>query len=113
MKSRIQSFALVFLTTAIIFFALQNLHTVPVALLIWDFQASVSLLVLFPLLAGLLVGGGTAIWLEAVRRARARREAKEAVEEPPKEIADDVVIPLEEPPEATTAEIKDEEEIGA
>jgi uncharacterized integral membrane protein len=112
MKSRIQSFALVFLTAGIIFFALQNLDTVPVELLVWEFQASVSLLVLIPLLSGLLVGGGTALWLEAVRRAKARREAKDA-EEPTKEISADVEIPLEEPAEATTAEIKDEEEIGA
>ena len=113
MKSRIQSFALVFLTAAIIFFALQNLETVPVELLVWEFQASVSLLVLIPLLAGLLVGGGTALWLEAVRRAAARREAKEVAEETAKEIAAGVESALEEPAGATMAEIKDEEEIGA
>ena len=113
MKNRIQSFALVFLTAAMIFFALQNLHTVPVALMVWNFEASVSLLVLIPLLAGLLVGGGTAIWLEAVRRAAARREAKQVAQETAKEIAAGVETALEAPAEVAQAAIKDEEEIGA
>ncbi len=113
MKNRIKAIALILLTASIIFFGLQNLHTVPVAFLVWQFEASVSLLVLFPLLAGLLVGGGTAIWLEAARRASARREAKEVAEETAKEIAAGVESALEAPAQATEAEIKDEEEIGA
>lgn len=77
MKKRIQAFAMVFLTAAIIFFALQNgLNLVSVDFLFWEFQASVSLLVLIPLLAGLLIGAGTAVYFAALRRAQARRQGK-------------------------------------
>lgn len=108
MKKRIQALALVSLTAAIIFFALQNLHTVPVAFLVWDFEANVSLLVLIPLLAGLLIGAGTAVYIAALSRVKARRELAGAAT--PEEPA------LQAPADEAAAgmpDFKDQEEIGA
>ena len=108
MKKRIQAFGLVFLTAAIVFFAFQNLEPVPVAFLVWDFNASVSLLVLIPLLAGLVIGVGTAVALDLRWRyfVRQEKKARPSAAEPelPAATSDR---------DATEPRVKDEEEIGA
>ncbi|NIR42840.1 MAG: DUF1049 domain-containing protein [Gemmatimonadetes bacterium] len=111
MKKRIQAFALVFLTAAVIFFAMQNaLETVPVAFLVWDFQASVSLLVLLPLLVGLVMGAATAVYVAARRRGAGRQKP----ERPKSEGETAEPQALEAPgPGGAAPGTKDEEEIGA
>jgi uncharacterized integral membrane protein len=112
MMKRIQAFALVFLTAAIVIFALtpENLAPVPVTVLVWDFNASVSLLVLVPLLAGLLIGVGTALALDLRWRWFLRR--RERTQAPRSEAQEE---PAAIPPAAEEAEplVKDQEEIGA
>ncbi|HSG81814.1 MAG TPA: LapA family protein [Gemmatimonadota bacterium] len=106
MKKRLQAFGLVFLTATMIFFAFQNLDTVPVAFLVWEFNASVSLLVLIPLLFGLAVGVGNALVQEVRWRSSQRKKVSGAPTGP-------ATLPAESTAERAGSSIKDEEEIGA
>lgn len=112
MKTRIQAFALILLTAVVLFFAIQNSYSeeslVPVVFLVWDFQASVSLLVLFPLLIGLLLGAATAVYVAARRRAAERARAKQQKASAETAAA---ALPAADP-NASEAGAGDEEEVG-
>lgn len=58
--NRVRLFLAVAMTAATLLFALQNLTTVDVDFLGWQFEASVSVISLTPFLLGLLVGGAAA-----------------------------------------------------
>lgn len=79
---RTREIILMLLTAAIIFFAGQNLHAVPVEFLFWRFDVPLALITLVPLLAGLVIGvAGTAITLG---RRRRKTEPEDVAEiEPP------------------------------
>lgn len=68
--SRVRYIGAVLLTTLILVFALQNLGSVSVSMLLWDVNASVALIALGPFLVGFVVGSATT-FIRA-RRARAR-----------------------------------------
>lgn len=94
---RAREIGLMVLTAAMIFFAWQNLYSVEVSFLFWQFEAPLPVVVLIPLLVGLILGAvGTAV------TGRRRRAAKEAKETP--------VLPAEEEPLAAES-IRDEEEV--
>jgi len=82
---RIREIGLMILTAVIIVFAAQNLVPVPVVFLVWDFEVSIALISLVPLLAGLLIGVGSTAIMMRRRRRRAEPEVDEAAEdaEPP------------------------------
>jgi uncharacterized integral membrane protein len=98
LMERIKALGLVLFTAIVIFFAVQNQHTVPVGFLLWDFSISVALITFVSLLVGLLIGLAFAALLSA-RRALAERRAA-----PPDQ-------PSGPGRRATTAEMKDAEEI--
>ncbi|MGD2217309.1 MAG: hypothetical protein PVJ64_11145 [Gemmatimonadales bacterium] len=99
---RIREIGLMILTAVIIVFAAQNLVPVPVVFLVWDFEVSIALISLVPLLAGLLIGvGSTAILM----RRRRRRDEPESEEEA--EAAEP------EPDDDTASETEDEEQAPA
>ena len=60
--SRFRYISSAVLTAVVIAFAMQNLHAVDVGFLLWDFEASVSMIVLVPFLSGLILGGVTALY---------------------------------------------------
>lgn len=66
--SRLRYVSSVFLTAAVIFFALQNLDVVQVRFLRWRLNTSLSLVALGPFLVGLLLGGITALYYARRRR---------------------------------------------
>lgn len=94
---RAREIGLMVLTAAMIFFAWQNLYTVEVSFLFWQFNAPLPVVVLIPLLVGLIVGAlGMAL---TGRRRRAAKAAKAAE-----------ALPAAEPIDAES--IKDEEEVA-
>lgn len=94
---RAREIGLMALTAAMIFFAWQNLHSVEVSFLFWQFEAPLPVVVLIPLLVGLIVGAvGMAV---SGRRRRAAKEAKET----PALTAEEEVLAADS--------IRDEEEI--
>lgn len=97
--NRLRYFSAVFLTAAIIFFALQNIDAVEVRFLGWRFRASLSLIALGPFLVGLLLGGITALFY-ARRRHAPSRDAPSAAgpTEPPADAGG--AAETEPPPEA-------------
>ncbi len=94
---RAREIGLMVLTAAMIFFAWQNLYTVEVSFLFWQFEAPLPVVVLIPLLVGLVVGAvGMAV---SGRRRRAAKAAKETAE----------LTAGQEP--LATESIRDEEEV--
>ncbi len=94
---RAREVGLMVLTAAMIFFAWQNLYTVEVSFLFWQFEAPLPVVVLIPLLVGLILGTvGMAV------TGRRRRAAKAAEETP--------ALTAEEEPLAAES-IRDEEEV--
>lgn len=73
--TRAREIVLILLTAAIIFFAYQNLGSEEVTFLFWEFRVPVALIALVPLLAGLVVGAGSAAVFIRRRRRRARSAA--------------------------------------
>ncbi|HUP52414.1 MAG TPA: hypothetical protein VM198_08055 [Longimicrobiales bacterium] len=63
------------LTTAVLVFAVQNLHAVSVTALVWEVRTSVTLIVLGPFLVGLLAG--VALMLVSQRRRASNLEQVE------------------------------------
>ena len=83
---RIRYVSVALFASAIVIFAAQNgepfRDSVTVSFLIWEFQASIALLILVPFLGGLFIG----MWAMVVRRAwkgraRKKKEKAEAEEE--------------------------------
>lgn len=73
---RAKALGMILLTAAVIFFAAQNLDSVQVEFLFWTFSVPLSLITLFPLLIGLVIGtAGTAV----VIKRRERKAVGEAV----------------------------------
>ena len=56
------------------FFAVQNAEVATVTFFIWDFQMSLTLVVLIALIAGMLIGAGLGTWFRW-RRRKARNTA--------------------------------------
>lgn len=80
---RAREIGLMILTAAMIFFAWQNLESVEVDFLFWQFNAPLPVVVLFPLLIGLVLGAvGMAL---TGRRRRAAKAEKTAGALPPDE----------------------------
>lgn len=75
--TRAREIALILLTAAIMFFAYQNLGPVDVTFLFWHLQVPVALIALVPLLAGLLIGAGSAAVFIRRRSKRGRATARE------------------------------------
>jgi uncharacterized integral membrane protein len=59
---RIRDILVIVLTTAVVIFAMQNLHSVQVTFLLWGFEAKVTLVTFVPFLAGLVVGAAAILW---------------------------------------------------
>lgn len=96
---RIRAIGLILLTAVIMLFAGQNLHSVEVTLLAWTFNVTAALIALVPLLAGLLVGAGSAI----TARYRGRRKEREKLRERESREAEPPEGAAEEVPEAALA----------
>ncbi len=74
---RAREIGLMVLTAAMIFFAWQNLDTVEVSFLFWQFDAPLPVVVLIPLLVGLIVGAvGMAVSGRRRRAAKAEKAAE-------------------------------------
>jgi uncharacterized integral membrane protein len=107
---RAKALGMILLTAAVIFFAAQNLDSVQVEFLFWTFSVPLSLITLFPLLIGLVIGtAGTAVVIKRrERKAVADGEPAGAQVEP----AEAEPGLLQEPPVDTgyEAEVTDDEE---
>ena len=74
---RVKYVSVAVFSSAIVLFALTNLNTVEVRVIAWRFEAGVSLLILVPFLAGLLIG----LWTGLLRRHGKAKKAKAQDEE--------------------------------
>lgn len=82
---RIRLVLVALLTALVLLFALQNLHGVRIDVVVWQIEASASLLVLGSFLTGLLVGGVATFYYKgrfsSERKARNRAAEQKAAEE--------------------------------
>jgi uncharacterized integral membrane protein len=102
MLDRFRLIGAVLLTSAIIAFALQNLDPVDVTVLLWQFEAPVSLIALSTFLGGLVTG--------AAGMALRSRKAKKALKAEKKQAKEATALPKPPyaPPKALTATMPDE-----
>ena len=105
---RVKYVSVAVFSSAIVLFALTNLNTVEVRVIAWRFEAGVSLLILVPFLAGLLIG----LWTGLLRRHGKAKKAK-AQDEAPEVPLIEAAAEVSAQPEATgSAQAAGEEPAG-